>query len=141
MGIRFDRGMKYIILILFALTTVVASAKKHKRDKDKEDTWHCTVKPFTEEYEAYGSSKTEATYKVKKKCTAKNNEMHCDRVECDGADEEEDSKDWVCSISAFTDKYEAFGRSKTAATFKVTKECKEKHNEMHCKDVKCKSED
>lgn len=130
--------MKYLILILFALTTVTASAKKHK-DKDREDNWRCTVRAFTDEFEAFGSSKTEATYKVKKKCEAKNNEMHCKSIECEG--EEEDGKDWVCSVSAFTDKYEAFGHSKTAATFKVQKECKEKHNEMHCRDVKCKTED
>ncbi len=133
--------MKYIIFVLVAMMSMAATAKtyKVKVSEEKEDNWSCTVKAFTEEYEAEGSSKTEASYRVKKKCTANNNEMHCKDIKCVG--EDPDGKDWVCSVAAFTDKYEAFGHSKTSATRKVTKECKEKHNEMHCRDVTCKTED
>lgn len=133
--------MKYILFVLLAMVSVTASAKtyKIKVTEEKEGTWICKVRAFTDEYEAVGSSKTEAHYKVRKQCMAKNNEMHCKDIKCEG--EEPDGKGWVCSVSAFTDKYEEFGNSKTAATHKVTKECKEKHNEMHCRDVTCKTED
>jgi hypothetical protein len=130
--------------ILFSILIVVSSVSFAQPivinigNEKPKGSWSCSVKAFTESYEALGSTKTEATYKVQKKCKKKNHEMHCKDVICEG-DEEESRTGWVCKVSAFTDDYETYALGKTEATYKVSKKCQKDHDEMHCRDVKCES--
>ncbi len=49
--------------------------------------------------------------------------------------------EWLCKMSAFTETYEALGRSKAEAKLNVKRKCTETNHEMHCKEAKCEGPD
>lgn len=63
------------------------------------------------------------------------------KVTIEVSDDDEPVATWHCSVSAFTDTFDAVGSSKTEAKYKAQKACTAKNNKMHCEDVKCESED
>ncbi len=134
--------MKYLIcFVLFAFSMSSAAKSitiKISDDDNSSASWHCKIKVFTDEFEAFGDSKTEATYRTQKKCQAKNHEMHCKDVTCEGDGEAHASNEgWICKLNPFTKSYEVFHESKTIAKAKVMKKCKQDNNEMHCDEPDC----
>ena len=45
--------------------------------------WICRVKVFGKSFETLADSKTEARYRVKKDCVAKNSKIHCSEISCE----------------------------------------------------------
>lgn len=100
------------------------------------NSWVCSLKPFTDSFEALGTSKTDAKKKVTKLCKEKNNEMHCQNPQCDGEDNPEIGK-WSCTTKAFMDTFDGEGQTRTEAKFYAMKSCKAKNHEMHCQLDNC----
>lgn len=50
-------------------------------------------------------------------------------------------KEWYCKIEAFTDTYEAIGRTRAEAKLSATRKCTANHHRMHCESVDCEGPD
>lgn len=98
----------------------------------------CSVSAFTDTYSATGSTRAEAKYRAQKECTENHHSMHCQDVKCDGEDYAyADASGYVCRINVFGDDFEAYGATRTEATFKVKQACAAENSSMHCTSVRC----
>lgn len=108
--------------------------------------WYCKVSPFTRTYDAVGRTKAEAKLAATDKCSAEVNAMFCDKVTCEGPDEESahdnyqyspSTRGWICKLTPFTEKYISSGRTLANAKLKVIRMCEEKNNAMFCEKPEC----
>ena len=50
-------------------------------------------------------------------------------------------KEWYCKVSAFTNSYDAIGRTKAEAKLAASQKCTAENNPMHCEKISCEGPD
>lgn len=50
-------------------------------------------------------------------------------------------KEWYCKVSAFTNTYDAIGKSKAEAKLAAIQKCTAENHQMHCENIECEGPD